>query len=67
MNKECPVCEYPLKDGDLVVAIMIARFKMLASDVNFAIEHPTECLDIIHEECYIEEDRPEDNGERMGS
>jgi len=56
MEKECPICDYPLKDGDNVVAIMVAKFKMIPSDVNFAIEHPTKCVEIVHSECFDWED-----------
>lgn len=56
MTKECPICEYPFKDGDDVVAIMVAKFKMLSSEVNYAIEHPTKCIEIVHNECFDWED-----------
>jgi hypothetical protein len=52
MTKECPICDYPLKDGDDVVAIMATKFKMLPSDVNYAVEHPTKCIEIVHAECF---------------
>jgi hypothetical protein len=52
MQKDCPICDYPLLDGDLVVAIMVAKFKMLESDVNYAITHPTKCIEIVHSNCF---------------
>ncbi len=52
MTRDCPICDYPLKDGDDVVAIMVAKFKMLPSDVNYAIEHPTKCIELMHSECF---------------
>ena len=52
MTRECPICSYPLRDGDTVVAIMVSTFKLLASDVNYAIETPTECISLIHDECF---------------
>lgn len=52
MDKICPICDYALKDQDDVVAIMVAKFKMLPSDVNYAIEHPTKCIELVHNECF---------------
>ena len=63
MEKECPVCDYPLRDGDDVVAIMVAKFKMLASDVNYAIEQPTRCIELVHNECFNWGDYDEHEGE----
>jgi hypothetical protein len=54
--KICPICDYPLKDNDDVVAIMVAKFKMIPSDVHFAIENPTKCIEIVHDECFDYED-----------
>lgn len=56
MQKTCNICDYELKDGDTVVAIMVAKFKMLSSEVNFAIEHPTQCIELVHSECFDWED-----------
>lgn len=52
MNKACPVCEYDFKDGDDVVAIMISKFHYIPSEVNFAIENPSRCIDLVHAECF---------------
>jgi len=60
MEKECPICNYPFKDGDDVVAIMVAKFKLLPSDVNYAIEHPTKCIELVHSECFDWDDYPEE-------
>jgi hypothetical protein len=59
MRKDCPVCDYPFKDGDDVVAIMVSKFKAIESDVNIAIEHPTKCVEIVHSECFDWEDYDE--------
>jgi len=56
MKKECPICDYPLLDDDTVVAIMVAKFKLIDSDVNYAISHPSRCIEIVHEECFDYED-----------
>ncbi len=56
MNKDCPICDYPLRDGDDVVAIMVAKFKMIPSDTAFAVEHPTRCIEVVHSECFDYED-----------
>jgi hypothetical protein len=53
MNEQfCRVCEYPFKDGEEVVAAMVSRYKTIESDVHYAIEQPTLCLEIFHRECY---------------
>ena len=52
MERECPICSYPFRDGDDVVAIMVAKFKLLNSEVNYAIEQPTRCIELIHNECF---------------
>jgi hypothetical protein len=31
---------------------MVAKFKLIVSDVNYAIENPTRCIELIHNECF---------------
>jgi hypothetical protein len=50
--KNCPICDIAFEDGDDVVAIMVSRFKLIDSAVNFAIEHPTRCIELTHSECF---------------
>ena len=52
MTRDCPICEFPFRDGNDVVAIMITKFKMLPSRVNYAIEQPTKCIELVHSECF---------------
>jgi hypothetical protein len=52
LMKDCPICDCPFKDGDDVVAIMVSKFRLIESDVNFAIEHPTKCVELVHSECF---------------
>ncbi len=52
MTRDCPICDYALKDGETVVAIMVAKFKLIESDVNYAIEHPTRCVELVHNDCF---------------
>lgn len=63
MQKNCPICDYPFRDGDDVVAIMVAKFKMLPSDVNYAIEHPTKCIELVHNECFDWQEYEDENEE----
>lgn len=56
MEKICPICDLPLRDGDEVVAILVAKFKMIASEVNYAITHPSKCIEVVHSECFDWED-----------
>lgn len=60
MIKICPICEELLEDGDDVVAIMVTKFRMIPSAVNFAIEQPTRCIEITHNECFDWDDLPEE-------
>ena len=50
--KECPVCETKFNDGDKVVAVMLAKYCAIPSDVNVAISHPEKCIEIVHSGCY---------------
>lgn len=52
MTKDCPICDLPLRDGDSVVAIMVAKFKMIDSDTSYAIDHPSRCIELVHDECF---------------
>lgn len=63
MKKECPICDYPFRDGDDVVAIMVSKFKMLESGMSYAIEHPTKCIELVHNECFDHEEYDEHEGE----
>lgn len=58
MTKECPICDYPFRDGDDVVAIMVAKFKMINSETSYAIDHPTRCIELVHSECFDWDDYP---------
>lgn len=62
MTKLCPICEYAFKDGEKIVAVMLSTYKSIASDVHFAIMQPTQCLEIVHSECYDWEDRDDAPG-----
>lgn len=52
MKRLCSICEYPFRDGDKLVAIMLSEYKEIGSDVHYAIATPTECVEIIHQDCY---------------
>jgi hypothetical protein len=42
---------------------MVAKFKTIPSDVNFAIEHPTKCIEIVHSECFDWAEYEDENDE----
>ena len=63
--KVCPVCETMFRDGDKIVAVMIASYCAIPSDVNVAISHPEKCIEIVHSSCYDWEDYPEDDETEM--
>ena len=52
MTKECPICDLPFKDKQKIVAVMLSEYKQIDSEVNFAIQQPTQCVEIIHYHCY---------------
>lgn len=52
MLRLCPVCDFPLKDKDKIVAVMLSEYKEIESNVHYAITTPTQCVEIIHRECY---------------
>lgn len=52
MEKLCAVCGDAFKEGDKLAAVMASTFKIIDSDVHFAITQPTQCLEIFHIECY---------------
>lgn len=56
MTKICPICDIAFQNEDSVVAMMVAKFILIESDVNFALDHPTKCLELVHEECFDYED-----------
>jgi len=61
-DKTCPTCDYPFKDGDTIVAMMVSTYHTIPSDVHYAIEQPTRCIEIVHNECFDWEeydDRPD--------
>lgn len=62
--KMCPICGEVFTDGDKVVVVMASTFKKLDSEVHFAITQPTECHEIIHDECYDfpGQEMPDDSG-----
>ena len=52
MTKHCPVCELPFQDKQKIVAVMLSEYKQIDSSVNFAIQQPTQCIEIVHSGCY---------------
>ena len=60
MERLCPVCDYPFRDGEDVVVTMFTKYKQIDSEVNYALEHPTKCLDLVHSTCYDWEEYDED-------
>jgi hypothetical protein len=60
MFKNCPICECMFKDGDKIVAIMVAEFHKIDSEVNVAISHPERCIEIVHSDCYDWDEHDED-------
>lgn len=52
----CPVCDLPFKDKDPIVAVMLSEYKIIPSDVHYAIKQPTQCFEIAHFHCYDRQD-----------
>lgn len=52
MQAICAVCDYPFKDEDKIVAIMLSKYHQISSSVHYAIEQPKVCVEIVHRSCY---------------
>lgn len=52
MNAICPVCDFPLKDGDKLAIVALSTFVAIDSDVSFAVTEPTKCIELLHRGCY---------------
>lgn len=51
MIKFCGVCEQKINNGDRVVAVVVSVFVDIPSTKSFAIEKPTQCLEVQHLGC----------------
>jgi hypothetical protein len=51
MTNYCPVCEQLLKEGDTIVATVLASFAALKSDRIYAINNITDCFNMVHQAC----------------
>jgi hypothetical protein len=61
-QRECPICDEPFKDKDKIVAVMLSVYRDIESDVHYAIEQPTLCIEIVHNDCYDWEDVEDPRG-----
>lgn len=52
MTKACPICDIDFRDGDDVVAVVLAKFRLIDSDVAYAVEPSTRCIELVHSSCY---------------
>jgi hypothetical protein len=55
MQRPCPKCGKPLKDGDRVRAVVLSIYREISSSVSYAIDKPYECISLEHVDC----DNPE--------
>jgi len=51
MIQICKHCERILREGEEVIATVVAQYKTLGSEKIYAITKPTECLEISHRNC----------------
>lgn len=51
MERICPNCQQPLKDGDRVKAVVLSIFRQISSSVAYAIDKPYDCLSLEHVDC----------------
>lgn len=47
----CQNCNRLFDKGDVVKALIITKFVPLKSSVVYALEKPTECLEVYHQNC----------------
>ena len=50
-HKICELCNRLFQGGDEVKAVIITRYVALKSDITYALEKPSECIEIIHRNC----------------
>jgi len=50
-DQRCQNCNRLFEGGDLVKALIVTRFVPLKSKVTYALERPTDCLDVFHVNC----------------
>lgn len=55
MNRECYICHGMLREDDEIVAAMVTRYHEIPSQVLYAVENPSDCLGLVHRNCYGEE------------
>ncbi len=51
MQRICPKCVKPLKDGDRIKAVVLSIFREISSSVSYAIDKPSECISLEHVDC----------------
>ena len=51
MERICPKCQKPLKDGDRVKAVVLSIIRQISSSVAYAIDKPYDCLSLEHVDC----------------
>jgi hypothetical protein len=57
----CKGCGHLFETGDIVVAEIKTKFVALKSKIHYALEKPTECFWVEHENCY--DPKGDDNNE----
>lgn len=50
-DQKCSRCSILFKDGEDVYALIETKFKGLKSKIHFALERPTNCLEVYHRHC----------------
>ena len=53
MTKNCDVCDEAFKDGEAITFVADGRFKVIASDVHYAMEDKFRVTGMYHPECFI--------------
>ena len=50
-DQKCPNCLKLFEAGDVVEAVIQTKFVPLKSKVTYALERPTDCLEVYHADC----------------
>lgn len=50
-NIKCSLCQRMFNENDEVKALILTRFKSLKSKVVYALGVPTECIELMHNDC----------------
>lgn len=52
MVKYCSICGAALREGDFIVAEVLATYHIIPSKIAYSISQPSKCYEIRHKKCW---------------